>query len=502
MEDLDEDPFDDGLSWYWAEQRTQRGPVSTLQLIGMYMNDELGDDNLVWCPGMDGWAPFGSVEDLQLILDALPPKRPKTLVPWLDGPGSHAVPEAFHEWVDHLDPPARLSLFRTALCKYVPAALEGLPEARNAFLRSYITRHPDMEGDPDHYEMSGDFMADVLEECVGLPNQRFQELLVDGNEAFVMPVMHAAARLDERFVMRVHNAHLLGRALASLDEQDADALTAQLSTRPGLVNSRNLDGTCMLHRAAAQDGSRMLNALLTWASDMRGLDLVIDVVDAQHNTPLHIAVAKGNTDAARLLLEAKADVNAQNHETSKYTSGQWSKRTAGDDCEALLPDHQTPSHIAAEQADAEMLELLLEYGPRLDVRDSGGLTALDAALEQADEECVQLLLEAGADSRPAGAGPSPLHSACSRGLAAIVGLLLQHAPDLDVDAEDGSGWRPLHLAARKGSLKTVQLLLRHGADAGARNSQGQTALHLAEVNNKTAVVDALRAHAQKEVPGS
>lgn len=62
-------------------------------------------------------------------------------------------------------------------------------------------------------------------------------------------------------------------------------------------------------------------------------------------------------------------------------------------------------------------------------------------------------------------------------------------------AEAEQGFTPLMLAARRGSAECVELLLKAGADAAAVNRQGKTALDIAQVNKRAAVVEALQQHA-------
>ena len=66
-------------------------------------------------------------------------------------------------------------------------------------------------------------------------------------------------------------------------------------------------------------------------------------------------------------------------------------------------------------------------------------------------------------------------------------LLLEYGAEL-VAAFGHSGMAPLHLAARAGALEIAKMLLAAKADPNAVDAKGKTALQLAEVNKKEAVV--------------
>jgi ankyrin repeat protein len=46
-----------------------------------------------------------------------------------------------------------------------------------------------------------------------------------------------------------------------------------------------------------------------------------------------------------------------------------------------------------------------------------------------------------------------------------------------------------------GKAEVVELLLARGADAGIKNTRGQTPLDVAETNNQKEIIDLLRRHA-------
>src|SRR5436190_19639019 len=100
--------------------------------------------------------------------------------------------------------------------------------------------------------------------------------------------------------------------------------------------------------------------------------------------PLGLACFVGHIDAARLLVERGADVNALS--TNEYT--------------------QTPAiHAAAasneqgsdETIRYELVKLVLEHGADPNLRQGGGFRAIDAARQNGDTRVEQLLRDHGAE---------------------------------------------------------------------------------------------------------
>lgn len=110
----------------------------------------------------------------------------------------------------------------------------------------------------------------------------------------------------------------------------------------------------------------------------------------------------------------------------------------------------SPLHFAAGFGRKDVVEYLLECDANVHAHDEGGLI--------------------------------PLHNACSFGHAEVVQLLLrQHA---DPNARDNWNYTPLHEAAIKGKIDVCIVLLQHGADPAIRNTDGKTALDLADQSAK------------------
>ncbi|KAJ8397112.1 hypothetical protein AAFF_G00009660 [Aldrovandia affinis] len=110
----------------------------------------------------------------------------------------------------------------------------------------------------------------------------------------------------------------------------------------------------------------------------------------------------------------------------------------------------TPLHFAAGFGRKDVVEHLLQTGANVHARDDGGLI--------------------------------PLHNACSFGHAEVVSLLL--CQGADPNARDNWNYTPLHEAAIKGKIDVCIVLLQHGADPTIRNTDGKSALDLADPSAK------------------
>uniref|UniRef100_A0A671M9U2 Poly [ADP-ribose] polymerase n=1 Tax=Sinocyclocheilus anshuiensis TaxID=1608454 RepID=A0A671M9U2_9TELE len=99
------------------------------------------------------------------------------------------------------------------------------------------------------------------------------------------------------------------------------------------------------------------------------------------------------------------------------------------------------------------------------------------------KDVVEHLLQTGANvhARDDG-GLIPLHNACSFGHAEVVSLLL--CQGADSNARDNWNYTPLHEAAIKGKIDVCIVLLQHGADPNIRNTDGKSALDLADLSAK------------------
>ncbi|MHB8624412.1 MAG: ankyrin repeat domain-containing protein [Sulfuricaulis sp.] len=85
------------------------------------------------------------------------------------------------------------------------------------------------------------------------------------------------------------------------------------------------------------------------------------------DTPLHVTAVWGDAQAAKVLIEAGADVGAKGER------------------------QDTPLHHAVAQGHPEVVKLLVENGARTDVRNADGETPLDFAISHRNNEIVEIL---------------------------------------------------------------------------------------------------------------
>jgi ankyrin repeat protein len=140
---------------------------------------------------------------------------------------------------------------------------------------------------------------------------------------------------------------------------------------------------------------------------------------------------------------------------------------AGADPNVAQGDGMTPLHLAAERGNVEMAKLLI--GARANVNAKtriGEYTPLHVASAGGHVQVVEALLSAGADAsaRTSNSGVTPLHLAAMapNGERAVTALLAKGAP---VDAvESMHGQTALMFAAGYGRTESVRALLKGGAD--------------------------------------
>ena len=119
-------------------------------------------------------------------------------------------------------------------------------------------------------------------------------------------------------------------------------------------------------------------------------------------------------------------------------------------------------HGAAQSDSVDLIELLIDKGIGVNVKNWTGQTPLHSACRSGNREVVKFLIDKGADvnAKTEGqnqrlAGRTPLYNAVMSGNKEIVELLISEGAEVTNDI--------LNLAQQRGNLEIVELLKKHGA---------------------------------------
>lgn len=228
--------------------------------------------------------------------------------------------------------------------------------------------------------------------------------------------------------------------IAVIRNGDRDQLTKVIADDPALVTAVDAGGMTLLHWAVASEQTALAAELLAHP------DIALDTPQASHGrTPLHLAAIKGQKTLISLLLDAGANVFAED------TLGKRPLDVAG--TRAAVTALHTPT-LFPERALQQAIK-------------SGAIPRISRQLLA----CPRLLTYADA------AGRTPLHWAVDTTRRPIIEALL--VAGVPIDIPDRMGCTPLYLAVRMGNLVLTQTLLAAGANPRSADEQGFTPLHIA-----------------------
>lgn len=258
----------------------------------------------------------------------------------------------------------------------------------------------------------------------------------------------------------------------------------------------------------------------------------LNTSDQSGRTPLMHAVAFGNLETLRALLDADAEVNARNRSDATallWAAGDQEKARLlierGADVKIQSRQGRTPLMVAASRAgNSEVVALMLSKGADPRAKDRLGTTALSLAARAGDLASVRLLLTAGAEPNiPDFLGRTSLFWATAGRNPDIVRLLLQRGADVHAartrlppagsapltaniiknGPPSNSGVTALHNAAAFGPVESVRCLLKAGANVNARDGRRLVPLSFAvatEYPSLSIVRTLIRAGADIDAP--
>ena len=206
----------------------------------------------------------------------------------------------------------------------------------------------------------------------------------------------------------------------AIKKGDEEAVRSAINSNAALAGARDEAGISAVLTALYHRRKNLLEILLQAGPSLDGFesaalgrpDLLLRLAVTKPDlatawspdgfTALHLACFFGHLNAALLLLNYEADVNAVSRNPMKVQ----------------------PLHSAAADGKAAIVVLLLERGADVNARQQGGFTALHAAIHHANVEMAEILLGYGADpSIKTTDGRTGIEMALEKGDRAVLRLL-------------------------------------------------------------------------------
>jgi ankyrin repeat protein len=261
--------------------------------------------------------------------------------------------------------------------------------------------------------------------------------------------------------------------LDAVDKNDLDMAGALLD-KGADPNHFGHTGGNVLMRASAQGNMEMIKLLLAKGSNPN-MGTVSDVAPMVGRTALFFAAEKGQTQAAKLLIDQGAKVNT---------------RTKGG---------TTALMVAAEQAKgASAVKVLLDAGADVNAKRSDGATAIVLAAGNGSVEAINYLLGAGADTKARLKEGDALTFAAGSGRADNLTVLLKQP--FSQSSKDDALLVAVQYAASFGRPEAVKVLLQNGADPNVKNANGVSAIQSTAGVGNDELVKLLKASGAKDNP--
>lgn len=261
------------------------------------------------------------------------------------------------------------------------------------------------------------------------------------------------------------------------------------------------NGISALHLAAFSGCVNSVNFLLSQKFDIN--------FQPRTYTPLHFAAFGNSKEVAKLLIDNSASIfistnNLLCNESLLHLAVRANAIDCielfikeGADVNSLKPSGTNPIHLAADLGISESLKALLDAPTadsniRICFREKES-TALHLAADDGNAECVNLLLAKGADAKIKNhRGVTPLHLAARTSSLECVEALLRNG-NANPNAEDFDKRTPLHAAIGKSNTSTqiIETLIMWGVNINQKDVFGFSALHLAALEGFNQCVETL-----------
>jgi len=228
----------------------------------------------------------------------------------------------------------------------------------------------------------------------------------------------------------------------------------------------------------------------------------IDELDDRDFSAIGVAASLSLNDIVKVLVDAGADINQKqgefkqtlimlalhddNTELVKYLINK------GVDVKAQAKDGETALYLAASYGNIEAADALLRAGADIDKENSNGFSPLFRAIQKEKTDMALYLISKGADVNSRDTRDfTPAYVAAEAGDLVSLKKLAEAGADLNIQG-GGRGWSPIMKAAFDGNIDIVKFLKNQQVDLELTDSEGNTALDLAEQRYNTDVSNLLR----------
>lgn len=219
--------------------------------------------------------------------------------------------------------------------------------------------------------------------------------------------------------------------------------------------------------------------------------------------PLINACWSGNSEIASLLLAYGADINAQN---DYGLSGlHWAAEKGFTDIAKILIDAKININLATKEhgntaiisaalnGQYEIVNILIKAGSDINYKNYSGNSAILAINKNNIPEILQLLIDNGANVNDTNNDKwTPLHYFCRDNEEKAVKILLDYKAE--INRVNNKGWTPLMLSVHNDNDAITELLLNNKADLEPVNDEGHSVLELAIIKGNNKSVSLLLEH--------
>lgn len=252
-------------------------------------------------------------------------------------------------------------------------------------------------------------------------------------------------------------------------------------------NATLLNGESALMTCSRTGDVKAVEALLAHGADVNRKEPFHD------QTALMWAAAQKHADVVARLVKAGADVHSRSRSYRQTVTSEVTQRAGREALNyAVTRGGSTPLLFAARSGDSESARLLVEAGANVNEELPNGMTALVEAAHSGHQAVAMVLLDKGADPNAREVGYTALHAAVLRGSLDLVQALLAHGADPNLRITKGTpvrrnsedfelpatliGATPYFLAAKFLEGDIMRALAAGGADTRVAMKSGETPL--------------------------